>query len=270
MINLISFIFGLLFSILILPIAINMFKSEKSIDVNYRGLKIPISVGIVFIYSQLFIVYLISLIVEKLDNNIIMYLFSLVFMGMIGLLDDLIGNKDVKGFKGHISQIFKGQLSTGALKALTGLLLSIIFSQFVSENILMLIINILIIVLFTNSINLFDLRPGRGCKIFIILSIILLLTSKNNIFEYILYSALGFCVAFLPFDLGEKAMMGDIGSNSLGITLGIYCVITNEFSYKIMYLLLLIVIHLVGEKYSITKIINNNRFLSFIDKLGRC
>lgn len=270
MINIISFTIALLVSISLLPLIINMLKTEESLETNYRGLEIPISTGIVFIYSQVFTMYLILLINDNFNKIIIIYLLLLVFMGTIGLLDDLAGNKDVKGFKGHIMLIFKRQLSTGGLKALTGLLLSISFAVIISNGFFELIVNTLIIALFTNTINLLDLRPGRGCKAFIIFGIILLITSKNSIYNHIIYCAFGFCAAFLPFDLREKTMMGDIGSNSLGITLGIFCVMTNIFYYKIVYLLLLIIIHLVGEKYSITKIISNNRLLSLIDNLGRC
>jgi hypothetical protein len=38
---------------------------------------------------------------------------------------------------------------------------------------------------------------------------------------------------------------------------------------RVLWLVFLIFIHILTEKYSLTKIIENNRFLNFIDKLGR-
>ena len=63
--------------------------------------------------------------------------------------------------------------------------------------------------------------------------------------------------------------MGDVGSNVIGITLGIYCALTQTLLAKSIYLLMLILIHILAEKVSITKVIENNKILNYIDNLGR-
>lgn len=101
------------------------------------------------------------------------------------------------------------------------------------------------------------------------MSIILLLSAKIQDYNYILTSLLGIILVYIPNDLRAKSMMGDTGSNVLGMTLGVYCAGTQLFSVKVLFLVLLITIHIITEFYSITEIIDNNRILCYIDKLGR-
>ena len=64
-------------------------------------------------------------------------------------------------------------------------------------------------------------------------------------------------------------MMGDTGSNVLGISIGILVAMGYGLGVRVGWLVFLIFIHLLTEKYSLTKIIEQNKFLNFIDKLGR-
>lgn len=76
-------------------------------------------------------------------------------------------------------------------------------------------------------------------------------------------------LAYFNKDLKAKAMMGDTGSNVLGISIGILFVLGYSGPIRISWLVVLVLIHILTEKYSLTKIIEKNKFLSFIDKLGR-
>ncbi len=111
-------------------------------------------------------------------------------------------------------------MTTGLLKAGMGFFYCFIYIHNFSKNILDIVINTLVISLFTNLINLFDLRPGRSIKVFLLMSIIMLLTSTIIEYNFILYSIYGILFIYFPIDLKAKAMMGDIGSNAIGITLG--------------------------------------------------
>ena len=64
-------------------------------------------------------------------------------------------------------------------------------------------------------------------------------------------------------------MMGDAGSNALGFTLGFFTVLYANFIMNLFIFLFLIIIHIIAEKSSITKIIEGNRILRFLDQLGR-
>ena len=64
-------------------------------------------------------------------------------------------------------------------------------------------------------------------------------------------------------------MMGDTGSNVLGISIGILMVMGYTFKVRVSWLVFLVLIHILTEKFSLTKIIEKNKVLNFIDKLGR-
>ena len=64
-------------------------------------------------------------------------------------------------------------------------------------------------------------------------------------------------------------MMGDAGSNVLGISIGFLVVLTFSIFTKILVLVFLVGIHIFTEKYSLTNIIKKNRFLNYLDELGR-
>ena len=81
------------------------------------------------------------------------------------------------------------------------------------------------------------------------MSIIMLLTNVTDEYNFILYSIYGILFIYFPIDLKAKAMMGDVGSNVIGMTLGIYCVFTQTILARSIYLSILIVIHILAEKY---------------------
>ena len=73
----------------------------------------------------------------------------------------------------------------------------------------------------------------------------------------------------IEMGLKAKAMMGDTGSNVLGISIGILMVLGYTLKVRIVWLVFLVLIHLLTEKFSLTKIIEKNKVLNFIDRLGR-
>lgn len=254
---------------IILPYIKDMLIDAKILAKNYRGENIPIAMGITFI-PVITINFLIVLLFYKEQQLIILtFLLATSMMAFLGIIDDLIGNRRASGFKGHISSFFKGKMTTGFLKALVGGIVSLIISFSYSDSNLELLINTLIVALFTNLINLLDLRPGRAIKFYLFFGILFILFGLPEITQIILFCIFGFCIAYLPQDLKAKSMMGDTGSNSLGINLGIICILSFSMKIKFCLLLFLLIIHLISEKYSLSAIIQNNSILNFIDQLGR-
>jgi UDP-GlcNAc:undecaprenyl-phosphate GlcNAc-1-phosphate transferase len=266
--NLIIIMISAVLSYVAAPILIKILNKGNALGTNYLGEKIPNCMGLLFIFVQVFIIAFIYLFFEN-ENYYIVYLFSFIFMGLVGFMDDLIGEKEIKGLRGHILNFIKGNPTTGGIKAGVGFIISLFVSLVLSRNMLEVLINTIIIALFTNLINLFDLRPGRSTKVFILFAIIMLFFSTADQYNKIIYSFLGILFVYLPLDLKAKVMMGDVGSNTMGITLGIYCVLTQNIIAKLIYLLLLFTLHVVAERVSFTKIIENNRLLKFLDNLGR-
>jgi len=256
-------------SLIAIPLIYHLLLNNNCIALNFRKQEIPIGMGLVFILVQTFVIFIYAIYNTNNDNYIFAYIISILIVGLVGIIDDLVGEKEIKGFKGHISSLMKFRLTTGGLKLLAGGASAFILSLTIYTRFIDFIINILLIALFTNLVNLFDLRPGRACKIFILISIVLIFSATSSKYNYILISLLCIVLIYMPYDLKAKAMMGDTGSNVLGMTLGAFCAGTQTFWIKIFCLFLLVVLHIVSEFYSISKIIEKNKLLCYIDKLGR-
>lgn len=268
-INIISFLMSLILSYIAAPMILDMLYRGRTVGLNYNKEEIPLGMGILFVLIQAINMGF-FVIMDWIDTQVVLsYLMAFVLMGLVGLLDDLIGEEDVKGFKGHIKAFFKGKMTTGLLKAGMGFLIALFIAMIFSQDIFDIAINTLIISLFTNLINLFDLRPGRAIKVFLLMSLIMIATSIKNEYNFILYSIYGILFIYFPLDLKARAMMGDVGSNVIGITLGVYCILTQTMLARLIYLLILIFIHILAEKISFTKVIEKSSFLKFLDNLGR-
>jgi len=269
LINLFAFIISALITRIAIPFLYNMLLSNGCTSLNYNKKEIPLGMGLIFVLIQSFVVYIFLFFLKTDDNRIYSYIIAILLMGLVGIIDDIIGEKEIKGFKGHMRALLKGKLTTGGVKAIVGFFISILISLLISGSYLELILNTLVIALFTNLINLFDLRPGRASKVFIFLAIVLIITGSDKAYGYIIFSALGIIAIYIPYDLKSLAMMGDVGSNALGITLGLFCIFTHTITLKLIYFILLLFLHIISENYSFSKIISKNRFLNYLDSIGR-
>lgn len=261
---------GLIGTYSVIPLFRNLLIDSNVLRPNYKKDMIPVSMGIVFlpmlIINSIILTYFTNSFKDML--HIFIFLFGLVAMFFAGILDDIIGNRDVSGLKGHFKSLLKGKLTTGGFKALFGGFIGIAISITISKNLYDIVINTLIIALSTNLMNLLDLRPGRAIKGYLAISLVLLIT-LGEYTRNLLLLILPNVVAYFNQDLKAKAMMGDTGSNVLGISIGILFVMGYSLKVRLIWLAFLIFIHILTEKYSLTKIIENNKFLNFIDKLGR-
>ena len=261
---------GLLGTYAIIPLFRSLLIESNVLRPNYKKDMIPVSMGIVFlpmlIINAIILAYFTTNFKDML--HIFIFLFGLVSMFFAGILDDIIGNRDVSGLKGHFKSLLNGKLTTGGFKALFGGFIGLVISIAISKNIYDIVINTLIIALSTNLMNLLDLRPGRAIKGYLVISIVLLFT-LGEYTRNLLLLIFPDVIAYFNQDLKAKAMMGDTGSNVLGISIGILFVMGYPLKVRLIWLAFLIFIHILTEKYSLTKIIENNKFLNFIDKLGR-
>ena len=279
----ILFALGFLGTYFMIPLFKSMLVNGNVIRPNYKNEMIPVGMGIVFL--PMIIINSIILGFVTLNNiwfvsssnynlNIVwllclaLYIFSMMAMFFAGALDDLIGNRNVSGLKGHFKSLFKGELTTGVFKALFGGFVGLVVSVCISSSIVDIIVNTLIIALSTNLMNLFDLRPGRAIKAYLVIMIpiYITLTGYTKVFPLLILPNV---LAYFNTDLKARGMMGDTGSNVLGISIGVLMALGYGIKVRLAWLVFLILMHLITEKFSLTKIIEKNRVLKFIDNLGR-
>ena len=264
------FCIGIAITLLSIPMISKMLENSGMIRENYRGDMIPVGLGLVFIPTLVInsIILIYSNIVPEKIIMIYMLLFASIAMSFVGIIDDSLGNRGVTGLIGHFKALFKGSLTTGAFKALLGGFVGLTLAVTLSKSIPNIIVATLVVALSTNMLNLFDLRPGRAIKAYVILAIIIFLASAKFNRE-VMMLIVPAVLAYFYFDLRALTMMGDAGSNVLGVSIGVFIVSSFDLPVQLVSLVLLVAIHVLTEKFSLTKIIENNKFLNYVDKLGR-
>lgn len=242
---------------------------------NFLGSEIPGSVGFIFPLSYM-LVYVLVVVFER-ERPLVWIgpreslLILVLGMCLLGLLDDMLGNGETRGFKGHIREALRGRFSTGFLKALGGLLIAIAASAPFSHHIWELFLNGALIALCANLFNLLDVRPGRALKVFfpLLAGMIALNWSLENAFIPYLLSVGAVAIVLFPGDLSGRYMLGDSGSNVLGATVGLGIAIGAGPWWKLGVMVLFACLNLMSEKYSFSRTINSNRVLNWLDSLGR-
>jgi UDP-GlcNAc:undecaprenyl-phosphate/decaprenyl-phosphate GlcNAc-1-phosphate transferase len=196
-----------------------------------------------------------------------------------GGYDDLAGNADSKGFRGHLGALRKGELTTGAVKlagiGAVGLAAAVIAGgsadgtadrivgrRAVTAALADTLINAGLIAGSANLLNLFDLRPGRAAKVALIAGGLLAPASASA-------APLAAAAALLPEDLGERAMLGDAGANALGAMLGTAAATSLPRPARLAALGVITGLTASSEVVSFTKIIDRTGPLRWLDMLGR-
>ncbi|NUP02240.1 MAG: hypothetical protein HOV97_31440 [Nonomuraea sp.] len=192
--------------------------------------------------------------------------------GALGAYDDLYGTTSSKGFKGHLTALARGEVTSGAVKILGIGATGLGAAALVSDGPVDTLVNGATIAGAANLANLFDLRPGRAIKVGLLaggplLAVSLLRSSPSA--AALAAVPLGAAAALLPDDLGERAMLGDAGANSLGALLGLAAVTKLGRPGRLVLLGTVAALTAASEKVSFTKVIAGNPVLNRIDMLGR-
>jgi len=192
--------------------------------------------------------------------------------GALGAYDDLYGTTSSKGFKGHLTALAGGEVTSGAVKILgigaTGLAAAALVSQGPADT----LVNGVTIAGAANLANLFDLRPGRAIKVGLLTGGPLLVAAALRgapVSAALAAVPLGAAAALLPEDLGEQAMLGDAGANALGALLGLAAVTTLSRPGRLVLLGTVAALTAASEKISFTKVIAGSPALHRLDMLGR-
>ena len=161
----------------------------------------------------------------------------------IGLADDVWSGPE-RGFKGHLG----AGNTTGVLKLVGIPLVGLVATRKLS--------GALLVGLAANFVNQLDTKPGRALKAYLAGALVT-------------GAPLGTAVLLLPYDLREKVMLGDAGSNALGALLGLSSVSRLTGSSRWLAIGALAGLTLLGERRSLGELIERTPVLRTIDSLGR-
>jgi UDP-N-acetylmuramyl pentapeptide phosphotransferase/UDP-N-acetylglucosamine-1-phosphate transferase len=245
---------------------------------NYRGINVPIAAGIVLPLAVL--------LVEagrgvagafglgtppEIAGTRAAIIVGVVGFALLGLLDDLIGDRSAKGLVGHLRSLVSGRLTTGGLKMLGGGVVALIAAAFLSTGAvgLNILIDGAVIALAANLVNLFDLRPGRASKVGLFAFALLAVGSLFNAGLVPVAVVAGAVLALFLDDLRERLMLGDTGSNALGAAIGVGIVSQVGEAGSLIALIGLLGMTLASEFISFSKVIDKFPPFRAIDMLGR-
>ncbi len=221
--------------------------------INYEGNMIVNAGGIVLLPAVLLSIYYYFHATGTIYGTMIFLVF-LAGMVVLGLVDDLQGDKGCKGFRGHMGLLWREKkVSTGLLKAAGGFTLAMLVAAASGvTSITEWLAKGIFLALFANLFNLLDTRPAMAIKAFYLISLVLMLFGIGNLIFLILWVSL---YVYLPWELSHKIMLGDTGAYLLGGTLGFFAL--TSFSTPLLYSVLipLLLLHIFMEKYSVSKIL---------------
>jgi len=243
---------------------------------NHRGIATPTGLGIAVLVGILGGATLVAFIHAVSEDSPSPAIALIAFVGIgllgfgfgaIGFYDDLAAQPE-RGWRAHVPALLKGRLTPGGLKMVGGGALAFMFGAATSTSFGWAIVDAALIALMANLFNALDVRPGRACKAYVVGAIPLAILGHSLTVP--LSATLGAVAAFALFDLRERAMLGDAGSNAIGAILGGAIVEVHPASwFRLGLLVFLLALTAVAEGPTLSVWIDRIRPLRAFDRLWR-
>jgi len=273
------FIAGVLVARLAVAAAVDIAREAGFLVRNVRGVRVPGALGFAVVvvataWGGLGAALGLLPPVETLALS-----YVVTGMGVLGLVDDLMGAGGPRGLRGHVGRVMLGGVwSTGAFKAVGGLMLSLaagaMLARFGGHEVAAATpafgpvgvaaraaLNGLVIALSANSLNALDTAPGRalkaycaGCGAAVAAAVYSGATAGALVLPFLpLWAAV---LAYAPRDLSGRGMMGDAGSNALGASFGVMMVALLDLRSIALCACVLAGFQLLGEFVSISGLLD--------------
>jgi UDP-N-acetylmuramyl pentapeptide phosphotransferase/UDP-N-acetylglucosamine-1-phosphate transferase len=284
-------ILALVCAVVLAPALLRALRDGGHVRANYRARQLPFPFGVLTLAAAL-IALIPLLLIQRLASTqvlpnellpIAVYAFGVL---ALGLVDDAFGaggqvghgeddragaggRVPPRGWRGHGAAVLRGELSTGALKAVGSLGLALLAMSYLGLSNGRWLLAAAVLVLATNVFNLLDLRPGRATKAFVLLGAGLAIASADlsPLWALGLFAAPALVAGV--YDLRERVMLGDTGANLLGALAGLWLVLTLSGTGQLVALALLAAITLYGELRSISTLLERTPGLRRLDSWGR-
>jgi UDP-N-acetylmuramyl pentapeptide phosphotransferase/UDP-N-acetylglucosamine-1-phosphate transferase len=225
----------------VVPTALRELERRGLVKENYRGAMVAFPAGLAAVAASLIALGPAAIADHASDGDvwpaigapvgIVGMALYVLGVAVLGLIDDLIGAGDERGWRGHARATAAGGFSPGLLKA----------------------------------------AGGAGLALFVLAG------SALDTGDYLLAAdplwALGLFVGpllvLMPFDLRERGMLGDTGSNVAGAVAGLWLILTLDTTGQLIALAVIGTATIYGEFRSISRLIDRTPGLRHLDSLGR-
>ena len=281
-------ILSLVVAALAVPALVRALRDQGFVTTNYRGAPLPFPTGMAIPVAAMLALVPLTLVQELGDVTVfragaypaVTYVLG---VALLGLIDDFVGSglfsalrlerpgeaDAPRGWRGHGREILGGGFSTGAAKAAGSLGLALFALSGQDRSTTGYLVGVGVLVLATNLFNLLDLRPGRSAKVLILLGAALSLGAWDAAGLWTVGLFIGPILVLIPFDLRERGMLGDTGSNAIGAVAGLWLAATLSTTGQAIALAVMAVVTVYGEFRSISALIERTPGLRQLDSLGR-
>lgn len=265
-------------ALLVVPAGARGLRDAGLVRENYRGANLAFPLGAVLATAALVALAPLAFFDDRADLDLLApelrrWLPYLLGIAFLGFLDDALGQGQAaatpRGWRGHWRALREGRLSTGAIKAIGALALAAYVVSGRGLEDWRYVADVALLILATNLFNLLDLRPGRAEKGLALLGAGLCLGAWTLAPIELLGIFAGPVLVGAWLTLGEKAMLGDTGSNLIGAIAGVWLLTVLGGDGRLIALAAVAALTVYGELRSISATIESVPPLRWLDSLGR-
>jgi len=274
----VGFPLAIAISLFLVPAGARGLRDAGLVRENYRGALLSFPLGAVLTTAALVTLAPLAFLNDRADLDLLepglrQWLPYLLGIAFLGFLDDALGRGEAmatpRGWRGHWTALRGGSLSTGAIKAIGALALAAYVVSGRGLESWRYLADVLLLILATNLGNLLDLRPGRAEKGLVLLAVGLCLGAWTFEPLELLGIFAGPVLVGAWLTLGERAMLGDTGSNLIGAVAGVWLLTVLGPDARLVALAVVSALTIYGEIRSISATIDSVPPLRWLDSLGR-
>lgn len=249
-------------------------RARRPMATNHRGVRLPVVLGIALVAGLVLAALARVLAEAALDGGPagkeppvgwLLTATALVFAG--GLYDDLQSNR-TRGLIHQLSRGLHGEITSGLVKLLAIAAAAGIAVAALGGGPARVALGVPFVAGSANLWNLLDVAPGRSIKYFVLTAFAVLPLAASAA-DGLLPAAMGAAVGVALFDLRERGMLGDSGSNVLGFVLGATLYPALPVWGLAIAFAIVLGIHAVAETITLSRVIARTPPLRWLDDLGR-
>jgi UDP-GlcNAc:undecaprenyl-phosphate/decaprenyl-phosphate GlcNAc-1-phosphate transferase len=257
---------GLAAATLTLPVALRA-RPARLRRTNVSGRHVHAVLGLPLGAAGVSAALVAALVVPEIAPACLVAAALILVLGAAGLADDLRGAETARGFKGHLSAAASGRATGGVIKLAAGAVAGLLAGVVLFDG-PMVVVAALLVALSANLVNLLDRAPGRAGKVTLAGGVALVVLGPPQV-GLALAGAVAATALCLPFDLSERAMLGDAGANAVGAVLGLGLALSLPPVAGAAAVVVLAALNLASERWSFSELIERVGFLRTLDRLGR-
>jgi hypothetical protein len=255
---------ALLAAVLLAPAALRLGPQRLRVE-NWAGRTVPATLGWALLAGGTIGTWTAVL---AGATGVVLAWAAAVLVFATGFLDDALGHH-ARGLRGHLASLLRGRPTTGVLKLVVGTALGIGLAVWLGGNAARVAAASVVIVLSINLWNVLDVVPGRALKWAIVVLAAVVPAALDRPAGPLLAAGLGAAVGILPFDLRERGMLGDAGSNPLGLLAGLGLAVVLPTAWLVVAAVAAVMLQVAAETVTITRIVEAISPLRWFDRLGR-